>query len=104
VAKTMTLRDRAPFAVHTTAMWIGPQGRSVRDRNDIFVALCMSEVEAEQLAAALNASYYDGARHALHRFAWWRDGVEYVGSTGYTLEKAMADVDAAEAEGRSYSL
>jgi hypothetical protein len=50
------------------------------------------------------ATYYDGARHALKRFAWWREGIEYVGSTGYTLERALADVDGAEAEGRSYSL
>ena len=50
------------------------------------------------------ATYYDGCRHALHRFAWWKDGIEYVGSTGYTLSQAFADVDAAEREGGSYAL
>lgn len=50
------------------------------------------------------SGYYEGCRDALKRFAWWKDGIEYVGSTGYTLAQALADVEKAQDDCRSYEV
>ena len=34
-------------------------------------------------------AYYSGLRNGLERFAWWKDGVQYVGSCGTTLQEAL---------------
>jgi hypothetical protein len=34
-----------------------------------------------------------GIKIGLRQFAWWKDGVEYVGTCGCTLERAIQDVD-----------
>lgn len=39
-------------------------------------------------------SYYDGIVEGLTRYAWWKDGVQYVGTCGCTLKQAVADVEA----------
>jgi hypothetical protein len=41
-------------------------------------------------------AYYQGLREGLKRYAWWRDGVQYVGSCGRTLKHALAEVDLEE--------
>jgi hypothetical protein len=38
--------------------------------------------------------YYDGMEAGVERFAHWRDGVQYVGTTGKTLKEAYADIEA----------
>ena len=38
--------------------------------------------------------YYDGLEAGVERFAWWKDGVQYVGTTGKTLAQAYADIEA----------
>jgi hypothetical protein len=40
--------------------------------------------------------YYEGMRAGIRRFAWWKDGVEYVGSCGTTLKEALEEVDKEE--------
>lgn len=40
--------------------------------------------------------YYEGMRVGIHAYAWMRDGVYYVGTTGRTLEQAIAEVDQRE--------
>jgi hypothetical protein len=37
-------------------------------------------------------------RDGIHRYAHWRDGVQYVGTTGRTLKQALDDVNQAEAD------
>lgn len=39
-------------------------------------------------------NYYDGIIEGLTRYAWWKDGVQYVGTCGSTLKQAIADVEA----------
>ena len=39
------------------------------------------------------AAYFRGIREGLQRYAWWKDGVQYVGSCGRTLQDAYKDVD-----------
>lgn len=37
--------------------------------------------------------YYEGVKEGVWRFAWWKDGIQYVGTTGKTLKQALADID-----------
>ena len=36
--------------------------------------------------------YFEGVKHGIWLFAWWKDGIQYVGNCGNTLDKAIADV------------
>lgn len=45
----------------------------------------------------LNKSYYNGIREGITQYAWWRDGVQYVGTTGETLRDALLRIDLEEA-------
>ena len=38
--------------------------------------------------------FIDGYVRALWAFAWWKDGVQYVGTTGTTLKEGIAEVEA----------
>lgn len=42
--------------------------------------------------AEINA-YYDGVNEGLWKYAWWKDGVQYVGTMGTTLKEAVAKVE-----------
>jgi hypothetical protein len=55
---------------------------------------------AEKLIqAAISAAYYQGLRDGVRRYSWWRGGVRYVGSGQFTLDEALARIDAAEEAG-----
>jgi len=41
-------------------------------------------------------TYFDGVREGIRMYAWWKDGIQYVGTTGRTLEEALKEVDEAE--------
>lgn len=41
-------------------------------------------------------AYYVGLIEGVCMFAHWRDGVQYVGTTGKTLEKAIEEINARE--------
>lgn len=41
--------------------------------------------------------FANGAKAGMSLFAWWKDGVQYVGTTGRTLKEALQDVDDAYA-------
>jgi hypothetical protein len=47
----------------------------------------------QQHAIRETQAYYKGVLEGLWRFAWMRDGVYYVGTTGRTLKEAQAQVD-----------
>jgi hypothetical protein len=38
-------------------------------------------------------TYYDGVKEGLWKYAWWKNGVQYVGNMGTTLKEAIAKVD-----------
>lgn len=48
----------------------------------------MTKKEKMKAASAYLQGYIDG----LSSFAWWKDGVQYVGTCGTTLQKAIDDV------------
>ena len=52
----------------------------------------MSRVEDENNTIA----YYNGLREGVRLYAHWKDGVQYVGTTGKTLKKAIEQIDADE--------
>lgn len=41
----------------------------------------------------VEAAYWAGVEAGMHRFAWWKDGTEYVGTCGTSLQKAIRDMD-----------
>jgi hypothetical protein len=52
----------------------------------------VSRVEDENNTIA----YYNGLREGVRLYAHWKDGVQYVGTTGKTLKKAIEQIDAEE--------
>jgi hypothetical protein len=56
-------------------------------------------VSAEQdqyLQLAQTRAYYKGLREGVRMYAYWRDGVQYVGTTGRKLNDAISDLDQEE--------
>ncbi len=52
----------------------------------------------QYLQLAQSRAYYEGLRDGIHQYAHWRDGVQYVGTTGRTLKEALDEVNEAEAD------
>jgi hypothetical protein len=53
--------------------------------------------EQEQfMQLQMTQAYHEGMRDGIHRYAHWRDGVQYVGTTGRTLQEAVDSVNQAE--------
>lgn len=52
----------------------------------------------QYLQLAQTRAYYQGLREGVIMYAHWRDGVQYVGTTGRTLEAALAGIHQEEAE------
>ncbi|MCK9463044.1 MAG: hypothetical protein M0R80_25760 [Proteobacteria bacterium] len=40
--------------------------------------------------------FYAGVREGLTRFAWWKNGQQFVGSCGTTLQTALKELDTEE--------
>jgi hypothetical protein len=38
-------------------------------------------------------AYYNGKRKGITLFAWWKDGIQYVGTCGNTLADALKEID-----------
>ena len=38
-------------------------------------------------------AYYDGVKEGVYRYAWWKDGSQYVGTTGTTLKRALEEIE-----------
>ena len=52
----------------------------------------------QYLQLAQTRAYYDGVRQGIEMYAHWRDGTQYVGTTGRTLKEAIERVNLAEAD------
>ena len=53
-------------------------------------------MHAKELAEKTTQAFYQGLRNGVTQYAHWKDGVQYVGTTGKTLEKALAEIAADE--------
>ena len=49
-------------------------------------------------------TYYDGCRDTLYRYAIYRNGRMEVGAGLQTYQEVLAQIDKAEAEGRSFAV
>ena len=47
----------------------------------------------ESIDKLVRKSYWLGVRDGLIRFAWWKDGTQYVGTCGKTLSEALESID-----------
>jgi hypothetical protein len=55
--------------------------------------------EQEQfMQLQMTQAYHEGLRDGIHRYAHWQDGVQYVGTTGRTLQQALDSVNQSEAD------
>ena len=52
----------------------------------------------QYLQLAQTRAFYQGMREATGLYAHWRDGVQYVGTAGRTLQQAIDDINQMEAE------
>ncbi len=43
-------------------------------------------------------AYYEGKREGVRLFAWWKDGLQYVGTYGTTLAEALKELYRMELE------
>lgn len=53
------------------------------------------------LQLSQSAAYYAGLREGVSMFAHWKDGVQYVGTTGKTLRAALSEIQEQEDETRA---
>lgn len=44
------------------------------------------------LQLEMTKAYYQGLREGVELYAHWKDGVQYVGTTGKTLKVALAEI------------
>ena len=44
------------------------------------------------------SAYLLGLKDGIRRFAWWKNGTEFVGSCGMTLKQALEEVDKVDAQ------
>lgn len=68
------------------ASLVGPVGDSDIEALDSVTAKAI-----EELQEVLASNWLTGFREALKQYAWWKDGVQYVGTCGTTLKKALED-------------
>ena len=52
----------------------------------------------QYLQLAQTRAYYRGLREGVERFAWQKDGTQYVGTTGAKLKSVLQDIDTFEAD------
>lgn len=60
--------------------------------------IAFSPEQDQYLQLAQSRAYYQGRREGVSLYAHWRDGVQYVGTTGRTLKEALEYIDQQEAE------
>lgn len=58
--------------------------------------MTFSPEQEQYMQLRLVQAYNEGLRDGIHRYAHWRDGVQYVGTTGRTLQEALVEVNQAE--------
>ena len=58
-----------------------------------------SDDENARTIAGLREAYKDGVVEGLQQYAWWADGVQYVGTCGTTLKQAIDAAHTASEEG-----
>ena len=47
----------------------------------------------QELVALIDRAYAAGVETGFRKYAWWKDGIQYVGSCGTTLEDALKEIN-----------
>ena len=55
-----------------------------------------SPEQEQYMLLQMTRAYHKGLREGIEQYAHWRDGVQYVGTSGRTLKEAIADIDQEE--------
>lgn len=58
----------------------------------------MTPEDDQYMLLAQSKAYYLGLREGLNMYAHWKDGVQYVGTTGKTLKEAIQEINNTEAQ------
>ena len=53
----------------------------------------ISEAIQKKVKEARAEGYLTGYKAAIHRYAYWKAGTQYVGTTGKTLSEALVDAE-----------
>lgn len=51
----------------------------------------MKDVMVNQ-SGVYRAAYIEGLKEGIRRYAWWKNGCQYVGSCGTTLKQALEEI------------
>lgn len=62
------------------------------------MSVTFSPEQDQYLQLAQTRAYHEGLRDGIHQYAHWRDGVQYVGTTGRTLQQALDSVNQSESD------
>ena len=60
------------------------------------MTIIFSPEQDQYLQLAQTRAYYKGMREGITLYAHWKDGVQYVGTTGRTLKDALSEIDKQE--------
>lgn len=47
----------------------------------------------ELLTTQIDIAFPLGVKEGIRLYAWWKDGIQYVGTTGRTLKEALEEID-----------
>lgn len=75
----------------TSGKWI-PLQEVLEPHSDVEITPELTE----QVKIIQARAYFEGLRDGVSQYAHWKEGVQYVGSTGKTLASALSDIDLAE--------
>lgn len=53
----------------------------------------ISKAIQKKVEVARAEGYIAGYKAALRTYAWWKEGVQYVGTCGRTLKQALTDIE-----------
>jgi len=62
------------------------------------MSLIFSPEQDQYLQLAQTCAYYKGMREGITLYAHYKDGVQYVGTTGRTLKDALSEIDKQECD------
>jgi hypothetical protein len=56
------------------------------------MSIVLTPEQEQYVQLQMTNAYYQGLREGIELYAHWKDGVQYVGTTGKTLKQALAVV------------
>jgi hypothetical protein len=84
----LSLWDEATLIMKTAQEWANEINEATRVPKDMIEEATHNPVGLAYIRAIQRDALIEGLR----RYAWWRDGTQYVGTCGTTLAKAIDDV------------